>query len=159
MSQLKHHLDDNLCSTASVCPCPSWMLAALLSMAWELARLFSTCPVTCNKTGFINCTRVLCTHQVPGHVSPGARVQDTGLGAHPVQVYHGEHIGGHTVNGHPLVLTIDCVVEAALLGSHHPEPRAHAQTVQVTAVSVPGEVSLHWNQGAEENILQILEQT
>ena len=84
-------------------------------------------------------TCTLCTHHVSGHVSPGACVQHTGLGAHPVQVYHGVHIGGHTVNGHPLVLAIDGVVQAALLGSHHAQPRAHAQAVQVTAVSVPRE--------------------
>ena len=106
----------------------------------------------------MHCTRVLkgWSYQVPGHVSPGPCVQNTGLGAHSIQVYHSVHIGGHIVNGHPLVLTIDCVVEAALLGPHHPEPRAHAQTVQVTAVSVPGELSLHQSQ---IKILQILEQT
>ena len=72
---------------------------------------------------------------VPGHLTPGV-VEYAGLGAHSVQVYHCVHPRGHAVYGHPLVLTIDSVVEAALLRPHHSQPRANAQAVQVTAVAV-----------------------
>ena len=86
---------------------------------------------------------ILLPSPLPGHCG----VEDAGLATHPVQVDDGVHPAGHPLDGHPLVLAVDGVVQGAIHLPHHAQSGAHRQAVQVARVAVTDSL------GREEEML------